>query len=36
MNDSAIEFFTESAERVGLTLEQLTEADAKFWSGEDE
>jgi hypothetical protein len=36
MNDSAMEFFTECAERVGVTLEELTAADAKFWSFEDE
>lgn len=36
MNDSEIEFFTECAERVGLTLAELTEVDAKFWSFEDE
>jgi hypothetical protein len=35
MNDSAIEFFTECASLVGLTLEQLTEADRAFWNGED-
>lgn len=31
MNDSAIEFFTECAVRVGMTLDQLTEADRAFW-----
>ncbi len=36
MNDSAIDFFTECAELVGMTLEELTEADLAFWSGKDE
>ena len=36
MNDSELEFFTECAERVGMTLEELTAADAKFWSFEYE
>ncbi len=34
MNDSAIEFFTECAERVGMTLAELTAADNAFWYGE--
>ena len=36
MTKSEREFYEESAERVGMTLAELTAADAKFWSGEDE
>ena len=32
MSDSAIEFFTEIAESVGMTLAELTEADRAFWN----
>lgn len=32
MNNSELEFFEECAERVGMTLEQLTEADRAFWN----
>ena len=33
---SELEFMLECAERAGMTLEELTEADLKFWSGDDE
>lgn len=36
MNKSEFDFMTECAELVGMTLAELTAADAKFWSGEDE
>jgi hypothetical protein len=36
MNKSEREFLTECAERVGVTLAELTAADAKFWSISDE
>lgn len=36
MNKSELEFLTECAERVGMTLGELTAAGAKFWSFEDE
>jgi len=32
MNDSELKFMEECAERIGLTLEQLTEADRAFWN----
>jgi hypothetical protein len=35
MEDSELDFMTECAERVGMTLAELTAADAKFWSGEN-
>lgn len=35
MNDSAVEFFTEIAASVGLTLAELTAADNAFWHSED-
>jgi hypothetical protein len=35
MSKSEQEFMEECAERVGVTLEQLTAADAKFWSGDN-
>jgi hypothetical protein len=31
MNKSELEFMTESAELVGMTLAELTEADRAFW-----
>jgi hypothetical protein len=36
MNKSEQEFMEECAERAGLNLAELTEADAKFWSVSDE
>ena len=30
------EFLDECAERAGMTLDELTEADLKFWSNDDE
>lgn len=36
MSKSELEFFTECAELVGMTLGELTEADRAFWSFEDE
>lgn len=32
MNDSEFNFFTECAELVGMTLDELTEADRAFWN----
>ena len=36
MSKSEQEFMEECASLVGMTLAELTEADRKFWSGEDE
>lgn len=35
MSKSELEFLTECAELIGMTLAELTAIDAKFWSGED-
>ena len=34
--DPELEFMLECAKRAGMTLEELTEVDLKFWSGDDE
>jgi hypothetical protein len=34
--DSELELMLECAERAGMTLEELTAEDLKFWSGDDE
>jgi hypothetical protein len=35
MSKSELDFMEECASRVGMTLEQLTEADRAYWNGED-
>jgi len=35
IDDIDTAFYRECAEREGKTLEQLTEDDKKFWSGDD-